>query len=463
MSVYHYTIGGISRVFILIKIIFSDKDILLLFWSLGKKVHMSVKKMNNFDVAVVGGGPAGMMAAGRSAQMGARVVLIEKNSSLGEKLLITGKGRCNFTHYEFDKTKIAENFGKKGRFLYRALERFGVSDVLEFFQSRGLKWKVERGKRIFPDQGDAQDVLKILIEYLNEGKVTIYCNSRVVDINRFNNNPEKFEIILVEQKILSDNLILCTGGKSYPQTGSTGDGYRWAKKFGHSIIQPSPALNPVKTSEKWVQGLQGLTLKNVSLQLFQDGKKRDEQFGEMLFTHFGISGPIVMDMSKNIGQLLIKGNVKLRLDLKPALDFRKLDERIQRDFREFKGRMFKNALKKLLPSSFIEVMVKLSGIDSEKKVDHISREERKQLVHLFKEIELTPTQLLGYQWSVITCGGIALKEINPDTMVSKRMNKLYFAGEILDLDGPSGGYNLQECWSTGYLAGENAARGNKIS
>ncbi|HKK82846.1 MAG TPA: NAD(P)/FAD-dependent oxidoreductase [Atribacterota bacterium] len=417
---------------------------------------------NNFDIAVIGGGPSGMMAAGRAAQLGAKVILLEKNDCLGKKLLITGKGRCNFTHYEFDRIKIAENFGKKGRFLYGALERFGVSEVLDFFQSRGLEWKVERGNRVFPAQGNASTVLKVFIEYLNKGKVKICCDAEISDIMLSDDCSENFKIILNEQKIIVEKIILCTGGKSYPQTGSTGDGYRWAKKFGHTIIEPSPALNPIRTSEAWVKELQGLTLKNVSLQLFQKGKKRDERFGEMLFTHFGISGPIVMDMSKHIGQRLKKGNVKLWLDLKPALDFKKLDDRIQRDFQEFRGRMFKNSLKKLLPASMIEVMVKLSGINGEKKVDHISKEERNRLVHLFKELELTPKQLLGYKWSMVTCGGVKLREINPDTMGSKKMGNLYFAGEILDLDGPSGGYNLQACWSTGYLAGESAAKRKQI-
>ncbi|MFW6135098.1 MAG: NAD(P)/FAD-dependent oxidoreductase [Elusimicrobiota bacterium] len=422
----------------------------------------SIIEKNNFDIAVIGGGPSGMIAAGRAAQLGAKVILLEKNDCLGKKLLITGKGRCNFTHYEFDRTKIAENFGKKGRFLYGALDLFGVSEVLEFYQSRGLEWKVERGNRVFPAQGDANTVLKVLTEYLNKGKVKIYCCAEISDIMPSDDFSGKFKIILNEQEIIVEKVILCTGGKSYPQTGSTGDGYGWAKKFGHTIIQPSPALNPIRTTEAWVKELQGLTLKNVSLQLFQKGKKRDERFGEMLFTHFGISGPIVMDMSKHIGQLLKKGNVKLWLDLKPALDFKKLDERIQRDFQEFRGRMFKNSLKKLLPASMIEVMVKLSGIDGEKKVDHISKEERKRLIHLFKELELTPKQLLGYKWSMVTCGGVDLREINPDTMASKKMGNLYFAGEILNLDGPSGGYNLQECWSTGYLAGESAAKGKQI-
>jgi len=411
---------------------------------------------NSFDIAVIGGGPAGMMAAGRAAESGAKVILIEKNETLGKKLLITGKGRCNFTHNEFDLRKFAEKFGRNGRFLYSALAVFGAREVIDFFESRGVKAKVEQGDRIFPEKGNAQDVLNIFIKYLAEGKVNILLNARV---SGFKQEKGKIsQVLLGDREISADKYILCTGGKSYPQTGSIGDGYRWAEQLGHIIIPPVPALNPVKTSDGWAKELQGLSLKNISLQLFQNNKKKDERFGEMLFTHFGVSGPIVMDMSKNIGELLKSGPVKLILDLKPALDFKKLDRRIRRDFQEFKGRMFKNSLKGLLPLSMIPVIIKLSGIGPEKKVDYISREERNKLVHLLKELELTPTGLLGFKWSVVTSGGVALKEVNPDTMGSRKIKNLYFAGEILDLDGPSGGYNLQECWGTGYLAGKSAAQ-----
>ncbi len=415
-----------------------------------------MKDDNVFDIAVIGGGPAGMIAAGRAAELGVKVVLIEKNEVLGKKLLLTGKGRCNFTHNELDIRKFAEKYGRNGRFLYRALSVFGVKEVIDFFESRGVKGKVEQGDRIFPENGNVQDILNVLLKYLSEGKVTILYNVEVIN---FKQEDRKIsQVILRDRQIIADKFIICTGGKSYPQTGSTGDGYHWARQLGHTIIEPVPALNPIKISEKWVKELQGLSLKNISLKLFQNGKKQDERFGEMLFTHFGVSGPIVMDLSKNIGTLLKRGPVKLILDLKPALDFKKLDKRIQRDLTKFKGRMFKNSLKELLPLSMIPVIIRLSGIESEKQVDYLSREERIKLVHLLKELELSPTELLGFKWSVVTSGGIALKEVDPNTMGSKKIKNLYFAGEILDLDGPSGGYNLQECWSSGYLAGESAVK-----
>ncbi|GAH02961.1 unnamed protein product, partial [marine sediment metagenome] len=278
------------------------------------------------------------MAAGRAAELGAKVVLIEKNETLGKKLMITGKGRCNFTHNEFDIRKFTEKFGRNGRFLYSALSVFGAREVIDFFESRGVKGRVEQGDRIFPEKGNAQDILNVLIKYLAEGKVNILLNSEVTGFKQ--EKGKIFQVLLRDCQISAGKFIICTGGKSYPQTGSTGNGYQWAEQLGHTVIPPVPALNPIKTSDGWVKELQGLSLKNVSLQLFQNNKKQDERFGEMLFTHFGVSGPIVMDMSKTIGELLKNGPAKLILNLKPALDFKKLGQRIQRDFEKYKGRIF---------------------------------------------------------------------------------------------------------------------------
>ena len=415
---------------------------------------MMIKKENNFDVAVVGAGPAGMIAAGRAAELGARVILIEKNKKSGKKLLLTGKGRCNITNAEFNLRKLVENYGKNGKFLFHAFSVFGPKDVIDFFEKLGLKTKIERGKRVFPFSDKSKDVLKVLIKYLIKNKVNIIYNSEVIRIDYQNRKIKK--LILKNREIVAENYIFCTGGKSYPLTGSTGDGFKWANDLGHHIKELSPALVPIKTKENWVRELQGLSLKNVEISVFQKDKKERSEFGECLFTHFGLSGPIILDISKKVGELLKNGEVKLLLDLKPALDFAKLDKRVQRDFKKYQNKSFKNCLTDLLPRKLIPVIVKLSNIDSEKKVNNIKREERQNLVKLLKNLEMTAEGLLGFDSAIITSGGISLEEINDKTMKSKIIGNLFFAGEIIDIDGPSGGFNLQNCWSTGHLAGENA-------
>ncbi|MDP2864447.1 MAG: NAD(P)/FAD-dependent oxidoreductase [bacterium] len=413
-----------------------------------------IKKENNFDVAVVGAGPAGMIAAGRAAELGARVILIEKNNKSGKKLLLTGKGRCNITNAEFNLRKLVENYGKNGKFLFHAFSVFGPKDVIDFFEKLGLKTKIERGKRVFPFSDNSKDVLEVLIKYLIKNKVNIIYNSEVIRIDYQNRKIKK--LILKNREIVAENYIFCTGGKSYPLTGSTGDGFKWANDLGHHVKELSPALVPIKTKENWVRELQGLSLKNVEISVFQKDKKERSEFGECLFTHFGLSGPIVLDISKKVGELLKNGEVKLLLDLKPALDFAKLDKRVQRDFKKYQNKSFKNCLTDLLPRKLIPVIVKLSNIDSEKKVNNIKREERQNLVKLLKNLEMTVEGLLGFDSAIITSGGISLEEINDKTMKSKIIGNLFFAGEIIDIDGPSGGFNLQNCWSTGHLAGENA-------
>jgi predicted Rossmann fold flavoprotein len=415
-----------------------------------------------FDVAVIGGGPAGMMAAGRAAEMGARVVLLEKNESLGKKLLITGKGRCNLTQAQFDLKEMVSQFGKNGKFLFSSLAEFGPREVIKFFEDRKLPTKTERGGRVFPVSNKSYDVLRVMEEYLKKNKVKTMFGSEIVG---FESDGKKIQSVKLKhekgkpgRKIISaDKFILCTGGKSYPTTGSTGDGYQWAKDLGHVIVAPAPALVPIKTKETWVKEVQGLSLKNVEISLMQNGKKKDSRFGEMLFTHFGLSGPIVLDISKKAWELAEKGEVMISIDLKPALSAEQLDARLQRDFADNAKKDFINYLPELLPQKMITTIIQLSGIDPRKKINVVTGAERKKLASLLKDLRLTADGTTGFAQAVVTSGGVNLKEVDSKTMQSRIISNLFLAGEILDVDGPTGGYNLQICWSTGYAAGTYAA------
>ena len=411
-----------------------------------------------FDIVVTGGGPAGMMAAGRAAELGANVVLIEKNEKLGRKLLLTGKGRCNITHAEFDNKIFLKEFGKNGKFLFPSFSIFGPKETIKFFESRGVKTKAERGKRIFPLNGSAVNVLNCLIGYMRKGGVVVKTNTKIVDA-KVSDAKEIIEITTnKKEKISAKNYIFATGGKTFPQTGSAGDGYVLTKKMGHKIITLEPAIVPLVSNDKWVKKLSGLTLKNVEINVIQNGKKITDRFGEFLFTHFGISGPIVMDASKEIGRLLKTGKVEIVLDLKPALTLRELDDRLQRDFSNNSQKYFKNILHDLLPSKIIDVIISFSGISESKKGCEITKSEREKLAKTVKELKINIESVLGFEHAVVTAGGVDLKEIDSRTMRSKIIKNLFFAGEILDIDGPSGGYNLQNCWTTGYVVGENAAK-----
>lgn len=405
-----------------------------------------------YDVAIIGGGPAGMMAAIQAGQNKLSVVLLEKNKKLGIKLLATGKGRCNLTNNTEDIKKIIAEYGPNGKFLFSSFNKFGVKETIAFFEQNGLKTKTERGNRVFPLSDSALDVLNVLIKILEKNKVEIKTSRAVKKLIKKGGKIEK-AILENNEEIIAENYIICVGGKSYPLTGSTGDGYEWLSKLGHTIATPSPALSPVITKEKIVKELEGLSLKNVEISLYKNNKKTDSRFGEALFTANGLSGPIILDMSKKIRENL--PNARLVIDFKPALDFKQLDQRIQKDFNESKNKLFKNSLKNLLPQKLIPVIVKLSKINPDKQVNEISKEERKKLIHLLKEFALTASDLIGYDKAIITSGGVSLNEIDPKTMRSKIISNLYLAGEILDLDGPTGGYNLQVCWSTGYIAGSS--------
>ncbi|TSC94929.1 MAG: YhiN family flavoprotein [Parcubacteria group bacterium Athens1014_10] len=412
-------------------------------------------KINNqkFDVAVVGGGPAGMMAAIAAAEKGLKTVLIEKNKELGKKLLITGKGRCNITNAGDDIKVFIDLFGKNGKFLFSAINNFNNNDVVNFFNQQGLKTKIERGNRVFPVSDNSSEVLSVLINQLKKYSVTVLKNIPAKELVVNKNRIEKIK--LSKGEISANKYIICTGGLAHPQTGSTGDGFEWAKKLGHKIIAPRPSLSPILVKEKWVKELEGLSLKNVLISAYQNNKKKNQRMGEALFTSNGMSGPIILDMSKNIEILLGAGKVELKIDFKPALDYKTLDKRIQRDFEKNKNKIFKNSLNELLPKKLIPVVIKLSGIDENKKSAEIKKEERKRLVGLLKDFKLEVRGIENFSKAIITAGGINLAEVDPKTMKSKIIDNLYFAGEILDLDGPTGGYNLQMCWSTGYTAGKN--------
>lgn len=403
---------------------------------------------NQYDKIIIGAGPAGLFSTIFAKEKGEKVLLIEKNNSIGKKLAITGKGRCNITNYTLDIKALVSKYKKNGKFLYHALSVFGVEDTLEFFKKLGINTKVERGNRVFPQSDNAYEIIEKLYS-LVKNETLFNC---------------KVEEILVEKKHItgirtnkgiftSDKYILATGGMSYPLTGSDGYGYTLAKSVGHTIIEPKPALVPVMTQEKWVKDLAGLTLKNINMDVYKDNKKEFSKFGELLFTHVGISGPIVIDSSREIGNLLETSMVKVVIDLKPALSYPILRERINKDLEEAGNKAIKNSLNKLLPSSLIPVIITLTKINPETKASQLTKEEKNLLLHQLKELTLNISNIGDWNNAIVTDGGIDIKEIDPNTMKSKLIDNLYFAGEIIDVYGPTGGYNLQLCWSTGYLSG----------
>ncbi len=404
-------------------------------------------------VIVVGAGPAGMMAAGKAAENGNEVHIFERNPILGKKIYITGKGRCNVTN-DSDVENFINNIPNNPYFLYSALYGFTSEDTIRFFNSLGVKTKVERGSRVFPVSDKAGDIANALEKYLRKNKVNIHLNSRVENLVIKENKVCGIKL-LNGKEYFSDAVIVTTGGLSYPGTGSTGDGYKFAKDCGHTVTKLMPSLVPLRAEEKWCADLMGLSLKNVAVTVKdENGKKIYEDFGEMLFTHFGVSGPVILSASCHLTNLGSK-KAKLYIDLKPALDFKALDLRILRDFEKFINKNFINSLDELLPKKLIPVIVKLSGIDQYKKVHDITKEERKRLCSLIKALPVTITGDYGFKQAVITRGGVDVDEINPSTMESKIIKGLYFAGEIIDCDAYTGGYNLQIAFSTGYAAGNN--------
>lgn len=427
-------------------------------------------------VVIIGGGPAGMMSAITAAERGNNVILFEKMKTLGRKLLITGKGRCNITS-SIDIKDFIQNVPGNGKFLYSSFQNYTNRDIIDFLNKQGVKVKEERGNRMFPVSDKSKSVLDAFINKLNELKVDIRVNSRVTKIEvqdgkvvgiRYNNILEK-----------ADKIIIATGGLSYPATGSTGDGYKIVQELGHNITKIKPSLVPIIVADKNIETqesikkskyrdsinlckeLQGLTLKNVSIKIINNDNKKIiyEDFGEMIFTHFGVSGPIILSGSahllryKNVEELFNKGSIKLIIDLKPALTYEKLDSRVLRDFNAEKNKLFRNALDNLLPKKLIEPVIELSGINENKRVNEITKEERKEIIKILKEFTITLKAFRSIDDAIITAGGVDIKQINPKTMESKLVKGLFFAGEIIDVDAYTGGFNLQIAYSTGYTAG----------
>ena len=407
-------------------------------------------------VIVVGGGAAGMFAAIAAAKNGHQVTLYEKNEKLGKKIFITGKGRCNITNAA-DMEELFDAVVTNSKFLYSSFYGYTNQKVIDFFEDAGVPVKIERGNRVFPISDHSSDVIRALEREMKKVGVKVCLNTEVKSVEA---EKGKFNKVVLKDTTTqtADACIVATGGLSYRSTGSTGDGFRFAENVGHKVTQCFPSLVPMETKEPWICELQGLSLRNVEAKILDGKKELYKDFGEMLFTHFGVSGPLIISASSYVGKKFMDKNgqkkeLTLEIDLKPALTEEQLDQRVLRDFEENHNRQFKNAITKLFPTKLIPVMLELGGIDPEKKVNSIEKEERKQFVHLIKHFRMTLTGLRDYPEAIITKGGVNVKEIDPGTMESKLVKGLYFAGEVLDLDALTGGFNLQIAWSTGYAAG----------
>ena len=405
-------------------------------------------------ILVVGGGAAGMMAAVTAARRGKNVLLLEKNEKLGKKLFITGKGRCNLTN----SAEVEELFNavvSNPKFLYSSFYSFTNDQVIGFFEELGVKTKVERGGRVFPESDHSSDVIRALEQEMKRLGVRISLRTEVKEILTEDGRAKGVRLSS-GRMIAADAVIVATGGISYPSTGSTGDGYRFARECGHKVTDLSPALVPMEVKEWYAKELMGLSLRNIGIRITDGKKKLYEEFGEMLFTHYGVTGPVILSASSIVGKKLKEHPLTLHIDLKPALTEEQLDKRVLREFEANHNRQFKNAVDSLFPAKLKPVAIELSGIPEEKKVNEVTKEERLHFVRLIKDFSMTLTGLRGYHEAIITKGGVSVKEIDPGTMESKLVKGLYFAGEVLDLDAVTGGYNLQIAWSTGYLAGANA-------
>jgi predicted Rossmann fold flavoprotein len=408
-----------------------------------------------WDVAVIGGGPAGMMAAGRAAERGAKVILLEKNDSLGKKLLITGGGRCNVTNAELDTRKLLTKFRDNDKFLFSAFSQWSVKETLDFFHSRNMETKTEAEKRVFPITNKSQSVWNVVVEYMKKNGVTVLSNSPVTG---FVKSGKEIAAVRLKNKkeIKAKSFILATGGMSRPETGSTGDGFAWLKELGHTVKDSDAALVPVAIEDAWVKRLAGVSLSDIKISLFQNGVKQDSRIGKILFTHVGVSGPGILNMSRDIGELLKYGAVAIEVDLLPSLDYGQLNLKLQEIFKINDKKKLRNSLSDLLTPALIPVIIELSKIDPDTSCNGVSREERLKLVKTLKHLSMNVEGLLGLEKAIVTSGGVALDEVDFRTMRSRLFPNLHLVGDILNIDRPSGGYSLQLCWTTGFVAGNSA-------
>jgi predicted Rossmann fold flavoprotein len=408
-----------------------------------------------WDVAVIGGGPAGMMAAGRAAELGARVVLVEKNATLGKKLLITGGGRCNVTNAEPDLKKLLARFKRGGKFLPSPFSQFDNQSALRFFNERGMPTKVEAEQRAFPASDDAHSVWDVLVAYMNAGGVTVLSNSPVVKVNAKDGHIESV-VLKNKKEVCAKRFIFATGGLSHPETGSTGDGFAWLRELGHTVSDTNAALVPIALHDTWVKRAAGVALSDVKIAAYQNDAKQEERRGKVLFTHVGLSGPAILNMSRDIGELLKYGEVVLELDLLASEGPEKVNARLQELLREdASNKMIKNVLGALIPPALVSPLLELAQIPGETVCNSVTRVQRLALAHLLKHLRVRVKSLLGLEKAIITSGGVAREELDWKTMRSLKYDNLYIVGDLLDIDRPSGGYSLQLCWTTGFVAGSS--------
>lgn len=422
----------------------------------------------NYDVIVIGGGPAGMMSAGRAGELGARVLLIEKNDKLGKKLLITGGGRCNVTNAESDNRKLLERFRDDGKYLFSPFSKWNTQDTISFFNKRNMATKIENENRVFPVSDKAQSVWDVMVNYLKESGVEVLSNAPVQDL--FMDNGKISGVKLKDDKIIhAKSVIVATGGTSHPETGSTGDGFIWLQKIGHKIIKPSPSLVPLASKDAWIKQLSGFSLTDIKLNIYLDNikQKTTNKSGQakipqkILFTHFGISGPSVLNLSKQIGEMLSYGEVIVAIDLLPDFDHAKLNSRLQDLFRENHKKKIKNSLDQIIPSTIVPIVLDFAKIDGDTECNSITRESRMDLIEILKKLPIKIDHLLGTDKAIVSSGGVDLEEVDWKNMSSKLYSNLYLVGDVLNIDRPSGGFSLQLCWTTGFVAGSSAVENTK--